>query len=75
MARIVPPDNVRLAKAAWKLTGDEIAVPHLFLVRSGVRNLAESLKAVGGEFSIFMPLQIGAATKNYTFAFKVIGVE
>ena len=34
-----------------------------------------SLKMVGGEFSVFMPLDIGGAIKNYTFTLKILGVD
>jgi hypothetical protein len=34
-----------------------------------------ALNLMGQEFSIFMPLDIGGTTGNYTFSFKIVGAD
>jgi len=58
----VPVENVEFANGEWR-TQD--------LLLDG----PASLKMVGQEFSIFMPLDLGDKTKNYTFTFKILSVD
>ncbi len=59
---IVPVENVEFVNGDW-LTHD------LFL------DGPAALKMVGQEFSVFMPLDLGGKTKNYTFTFKIVSVD
>lgn len=59
---IVPVENVEFVGGDW--------LTHPLFVEGPA-----ALKLVGQEFSIFMPLDIGGTTKNYTFTFKVVGVD
>ena len=59
---VVPVENVEFANGEWR-TQD--------LLLDG----PASLKMVGQEFSIFMPLDLGDKTKNYTFTFKILSVD
>jgi hypothetical protein len=59
---IVPVENVEFVAGDW-------------LTHSLLAEGPAALQLVGQEFSLFMPLEIGGTTKNYTFTFKVIGVD
>jgi len=59
---VVPLDRIEFVEGTW------LTHPLLF-------EGPDSLKMVGAEFSVFMPLEIRATIKNYTFAFKVIGAD
>jgi hypothetical protein len=59
---IVPVENVQLVAGDW--------VTHPLFVDGPA-----SLTFVGQEFSIFMPLDIGGTTTNYTFTFRIMGVD
>jgi len=59
---IVPVENVEFIAGDW--------LTHSLFVDGPA-----SMNLVGQEFSIFMPLDVGGTTKNYTFTFKVIGVD
>ncbi len=59
---IVPVENVEFVAGDW--------LTHSLLVDGPA-----ALNLVGQEFSIFMPLDIGGTTKNYTFTFKIVGVD
>ncbi len=58
----MPVENVEFVNGDW-LTHD------LFL------DGPTALKMIGQEFSIFMPLEIGGMTKNYSFAFRITEVN
>jgi hypothetical protein len=59
---IVPVENVELVAGDW--------LTHALLAEGPA-----ALQLVGQEFSIFMPLEIGGTTKNYTFTFKIVRVD
>jgi hypothetical protein len=59
---IVPVENVEFTDGDW--------VTHPILFEGPA-----ALRLLGAEFSIFMPLEIAATAKNYTFTFKVIGID
>lgn len=59
---IIPVENVEYVENNW--------VTHP-LLPSG----PEGLQSAGQEFSIFMPLDVGGATKNYNFVFKIVSAE
>jgi hypothetical protein len=59
---VVPVDRVEFVEGRWLIQPLLIQGP-------------TSLKTVGQDFSIFMPLEIGTTTKNYIFTFTVVGVD
>jgi hypothetical protein len=59
---IVPVENVEFIAGDW-------------LTHSLLAEGPAALHLMGQEFSIFMPLDIGGTTKNYTFSFKIVGVD
>ncbi len=59
---IVPVENVRFQDGEWqtdKLFPDGPAAS----------------SSIGTEFSVFMPMDVGGIVKNYTFTFKLVGVD
>lgn len=59
---VVPVDRIELVESNW--------LTHSLFIEGPA-----SLKMVGQEFSVFMPLVIGTATKNYSFTFRIVGVD
>jgi hypothetical protein len=59
---ITPVDNIEWIENEW--ITDQLLPPG-----------PSGLKLAGEEFSVFMPLDIGGATKNYSFVFKILSVQ
>jgi hypothetical protein len=59
---IVPVENIELVSGEW--------LTHSLLLPG-----PDGLSSIGSEFQVFMPLEIGGATRNYTFVFKILGAE
>jgi hypothetical protein len=59
---IVPVDNIEMLENEW--------ITHQLLPPGPL-----GLKLAGEEFSVFMPLDIGGTTKNYSFVFKILSVQ
>lgn len=59
---IIPVENIELVETDW--------VTHPLLPAGPAGK-----DSAGEEFSVFMPLDIGGATKNYNFVFKIVSVE